>query len=119
MKKITLAFFIIIATFVLFNTVVHAVEIDSAIYHIENKTNIDNDVGAIVKNALGVVQVIGLAFAIIMLIVLAIKYMTSAPNDRAEVKKHLVPYVIGAIFVFAASGIVEIIKQFAFTSINK
>ena len=62
---------------------------------------------------LGVVQVVGMAVAIIMLIVLAIKYISAAPNDKAEIKKHAVVYIVGAIILFAASGIVEIIKQFS------
>ena len=34
---------------------------------------------------LGVVQIIAVAVAVIMLIVLAIKYISSAPNDKAEI----------------------------------
>ena len=62
---------------------------------------------------LSVVQVIGVSVAIIMLIVLAIKYMSAAPNDKAEIKKHAVVYVVGAVVLFAASGILQIIKGFA------
>ncbi len=64
---------------------------------------------------LAVVQVIGVAVAVIMLIVLAIKYMMSAPNDRAEIKKHAVVYVVGAVVLFASSGILGIIRGFADT----
>jgi len=62
---------------------------------------------------LGVVQVIGIAVAVIMLIVLAIKYISAAPNDKAEIKKHAVVYVVGAVVLFAASGIIGIIRGFA------
>ena len=62
---------------------------------------------------LGVVQVIGVAIAVIMLIVLAIKYISAAPNDKAEIKKHAVVYVVGAVVLFAASGIIGIIRGFA------
>ena len=62
---------------------------------------------------LGVVQVIGVAVAVVMLIVLAIKYISAAPNDKAEIKKHAVVYVIGAVVLFAASGILGIIRGFA------
>lgn len=67
---------------------------------------------------LGVVQVIGMAVAVIMLIVLAIKYISAAPNDKAEIKKHAVVYIVGAVILFAASGIVEIIKNFSNTAIK-
>ncbi len=60
-----------------------------------------------------VVQVIGVGVAIIMLIVLAIKYISAAPGDKAEIKKHAVVYVVGAIVLFAASGILGIIRNLA------
>ena len=69
--------------------------------------------GNIMNSIIGVVQVIGIAIAVIMLIFVAIKYLTSAPNDKAEIKKHAVVYVVGAIVLFGASGILGIIKQFA------
>ena len=62
---------------------------------------------------LGVVQVVGVSVAIIMLIVLAIKYMSAAPNDKAEIKKHAVVYVVGAVVLFGSSAILGIIKDFA------
>lgn len=64
-------------------------------------------------NVLAIVQVVAIAVAVIMLIVLAIKYISSAPNDKAEIKKHAVIYVVGAVLLFGASGILELIKQFA------
>ena len=62
---------------------------------------------------LGITQVIGIAVAVIMLIVLAIKYISAAPGDKAEIKKHAVIYIVGAVLLFAASGIIQIIKTFA------
>ena len=67
----------------------------------------------IMNNIIGIVQIIGVAIAVIMLIFVAIKYLTSAPNDKAEIKKHAVVYVVGAIALFGASGILGIIKDFA------
>lgn len=67
----------------------------------------------ILKVILGVTQVIGVAIAIIMLVVLAIKYISAAPGDKAEIKKHAVVYIVGAVVLFAASGIIGLISQFA------
>ena len=39
--------------------------------------------------------------------------MYSAPGDRAEIKKHAVVYIVGAVVLFASSGILGIIKDFA------
>ena len=67
----------------------------------------------IIGSAMTVVQVVGVGVAIIMLIVLAIKYISAAPGDKADIKKHAVVYVVGAVVLFAASGILGIVKKFA------
>ncbi len=72
-------------------------------------TSINSIIGA----ALTIVQVVGVGVAVIMLIVLAIKYISAAPGDKADIKKHAVVYVVGAIVLFAASGILGIVKNFA------
>lgn len=71
--------------------------------------SLNNIIGA----AITVVQVVGVGVAIIMLIVLAIKYISAAPGDKADIKKHAVVYVVGAVVLFAASGILGIVKNFA------
>lgn len=68
-----------------------------------------NVIGALIT----IVRVIGTGVAIIMLVVLAIKYISAAPSDKAEIKKHAVVYVVGSVVLFAASGILGIIQQFA------
>lgn len=60
-----------------------------------------------------VVKVVCAGVAVIMLIVLGIKYMTSAPNERASIMKHAWVYLVGAIILFASSGIITILEQFA------
>lgn len=78
-----------------------------------------NDGGAsgsvqkIIASIINMVQIIGIGVAIIMLVVLAIKYISAAPGDKADIKKHAVVYVVGAVVLFAASGILQIIKSFA------
>ena len=49
------------------------------------------------------------AIAVVMLLIIAARYMISAPGERADIKKHAIPYVIGAIILFGASGILTII----------
>jgi len=73
--------------------------------------------GTSIQNAMGaavvIAQIIAAGIAVIMLLVLAMKYMSAAPSEKAEIKKHAVVYVVGAIVMFAVTGILEIIKQFA------
>ena len=79
-----------------------------------SQSSITNIIGQIIKSA----QIIGTGVAIIMLIVLAIKYISAAPSDKAEIKKSAVVYIVGAIVLFAASGILQIIRNFAFNNIK-
>jgi hypothetical protein len=74
-----------------------------------SKNSVQNVVGAVLK----VTRVIATGVALIMLTVLAIKYMASAPNDRATIKQHAVVYIVGAIVLFASSAILGIIQNFA------
>ncbi len=61
---------------------------------------------------IGLFQIVAIGMGAIMLIVLAIKYMSSAPSDKAEIKKHAVIYIVGACIAFGASGVVQILKRF-------
>lgn len=79
----------------------------------KDTTGASEAVGNMANAILSVVQVVGIAVAVIMLIVLAIKYISAAPSDKADIKKHAVVYVVGAVVLFGAAGIMEIIKNFA------
>lgn len=75
-------------------------------------------VNSIVGSVLTVCQVAGSGIAVIMLIVLAIKYLTAAPSDKADIKKSAMIYIVGAVILFSASGILGIIRRFATTNIS-
>lgn len=79
----------------------------------DTSSEVATSIGNVTGTIIGVVQIVGVAVAVIMLIVLAIKYISAAPNDKAEIKKHAVVYIVGAVILFAASGILGIIKGFA------
>lgn len=72
-----------------------------------------SSIGRIAGAILNMVRIVAVAVAVIMLIVLAIKYISAAPNDKAEIKKHAVVYIVGAVILFSASGILGIIQKFA------
>ena len=76
-------------------------------------TNASKAMRNIINGVLSVVQVIGMGVAVIMLVVLAIKYISASPGDKADIKKHAVVYVVGAVVLFAASGILGSIRSFA------
>ena len=55
------------------------------------------------------ISVIGSIVSVIALVALGIKYMLGSVEEKAEYKKTLMPYVIGAVLVFSASSIAGII----------
>lgn len=66
----------------------------------------------LIEITIGVFQVVAIGIGAIMLIVLAIKYMISAPDEKAKIKQHAVVYIVGACIAFTASGVIQIIKNF-------
>lgn len=70
-------------------------------------------VNNIVTTVITIARVVGVAVAIVMLLVVAMKYMTAAPGEKADIKKSAVVYVVGAIVLFAVTGILGIINSFA------
>lgn len=65
------------------------------------------------QNIMGVVQVAGVVIAVIILMILGIKYMMGSAEEKAEYKKTMIPYLVGAILIFAASTIANVVYQFA------
>lgn len=71
----------------------------------------------IVGSLLDIMRSVAVGVALIMLVVLAVKYMSAAPGDKAEIKKHAVVYIVGAVILFGAAGIITIIGNFAKSNI--
>lgn len=65
------------------------------------------------NNIIGIVQIVGTGIAIIMLIVLAIKYLVAAPSEKADIKKGALMYVVAAVILFAAVNILAAIQGWA------
>lgn len=74
-----------------------------------------SDVDEIAKNSastvIKVVRIGAATIAVVMIFVLAMKYMTSSAGDRADIKKHAIAYVVGAFILFGAVGILGILDQ--------
>lgn len=70
------------------------------------------------KTILNIIRIIGIAIAVIMVIVLGIKYMQSAPNEKADIKNTAIMFIVGAVIFFAATGILGIIKDWTDDNIN-
>lgn len=64
-----------------------------------------------VNSIIGVIVTVGVIISAITLCILGIKYMVGSVEERAEYKKTMIPYIIGAVLLFAASSVVGIIAN--------
>lgn len=102
---ITILILILIFTIQIFQNKVNA-------FGVENLTGtpVDNqDANRFGNKVITAISTIGSVASVVILVVMGIKYMLGSVEDKAEYKKSLIPYVIGAVFVFAASTIAGII----------
>lgn len=72
---------------------------------VDQITSVGNDV-------IGILQIVGIVLSVVVLIVLGIKYMMGSAEEKAEYKKTMMPYIVGAAFIFMASVLAQVIYQF-------
>ncbi len=65
------------------------------------------------KQIVGLVQTVGVVIAVVILLVLGIKYMMGSAEEKADYKKSMIPYIVGAILIFASTTIVNIVYNLA------
>ena len=79
----------------------------------DDTTGATTTVNSVMSTIITVVRIVGVTAAVLMLLVLAMKYMSAAPGEKADIKKSAIVYVVGAVVLFAVTGILGIINQFA------
>ena len=57
---------------------------------------------------LTIVRIVGMAVAVIMLTIL----VAASPNEKADYKKGMTVYVVGAVLLFGASALLSVIQKF-------
>ena len=79
---------------------------------IDPKTENTGDITKVGNKIMGILQVVGVLIDVIILMVLGIKYMMGSAEEKAEYKKTMIPYIVGAILIFAAATIANAIYNF-------
>ena len=69
----------------------------------------NDEVAGMGGKIVGIIQTVGTVIAVVMLLVIGIKYMIGSAEEKSKYKETLLPYVIGAILIFAASTLVGVI----------
>ncbi len=65
----------------------------------------------ILSGVLSVVRTVGAVIAVVMLMTIGAKYIVASAGDRADIKKYAINYVIGAIVLLGATGILSVIQK--------
>lgn len=74
----------------------------------------NDDNGALMSmggKVLGIINTVGVIVSVIVLMILGIKYMLGSIEEKAEYKKSMTGYVIGAIMLFGITTIANILYQ--------
>lgn len=58
-----------------------------------------------------IIRYVGSGLSIIVVMMLAIKYMVASVADKAEIKKQAIPVVIGCFLIFATLNIVSLVME--------
>lgn len=66
-----------------------------------NMTKIGSVVLTLVTN-------VGIILSVVVIAILGVKYMMGSTEEKAEYKKAMIPYIVGAVLVFGASAIGKI-----------
>lgn len=61
---------------------------------------------------IGMLQTVGVVLSVVILVVLGIKYMMGSAEEKADYKKTMIPYVVGAAFIFLAPTIANMLYTF-------
>lgn len=48
---------------------------------------------------LGIVQTVGVVIAVVIIVVIGVKYLMGSAEEKAEYKKTMIPYIVGAALV--------------------
>lgn len=62
---------------------------------------------------LGVIYAVGIVASIGILCVIGIRYMMASPSEKADLKSRAMPFVIGAVIMFCAVNILQIVAKMA------
>ena len=68
-------------------------------------TGADTMIVNIGSTILSIITGVGMILAVILVAVLGVKYMMGSTEEKAEYKKSMIPYLVGAVLVFGASAI--------------
>ena len=71
--------------------------------------NIDDTTASVIGQVVGTIRIIGSIVSLGAITLLGIRYMIGSVEQKADYKKSMIPYLIGAIMLFAGSQVVGLL----------
>lgn len=65
-----------------------------------------------INTIIGLLQYVGSGIALIVITILGIKYILASPAEKADVKKSIMPVLIGCVLLFGGVNIAGLIASF-------
>ena len=113
-KKILLSIIPVVLVLLVVSTNVFAVSnmfdmssLDTAVSGGSASTNATNAVQSIWKTVLLILQILAVA----AIVIAGVRYMFASADAKADIKKQTITLVVGAVLVFGASGIINMITS--------
>lgn len=113
-KKILLAIIPVVLVLLVVSTNVFAVSdmfnmdsLNNAVSGGSASTNATNAVQGVWKTVLLILQILAVA----AIVIAGVRYMFASADTKAEIKKQTIILVVGAVLVFGASGIINMITS--------
>lgn len=106
--KIMVTFIILICLIMIGSCNVFAVR-DPAEIPIIDTVKGDEEIEELGEQVLGIITVVGYAMAIIISIIIGIKYMTGSVEEKAGYKKSMIPYIVGCVILVAAPTLTNVV----------
>lgn len=110
MKKVV-SILMIAVMMIMMVTPVFAVDMGGAINEVEGKIKYDGnaDISTKIGNIIGFLQWAGAIGGVLIITIFGIKYMMGSLEEKAEYKKTMIPFVVGAIVLILAPQIAKLI----------
>ena len=117
MKKTILLFVFMLILSLFVGTInAYATGVNDVISAMEGTSNMATDGNGIktsINNIIGLIQLAGTGISVVVVTMLGIKYILASPSEKADVKKQIVPILIGCVLLFGAVNLVAIVADFS------
>ena len=99
---------------VTFTGIVNAASPADVLSNLQEPADVESgEITTLGQKIVGIVQVVGVVIAVVVILVIGIKYLIGSAEEKAEYKKTMIPYIVGAVLIFGATTIANVVFQFA------